>query len=117
MAKQVVAVTDIMHDKVLTKAGEILDAKRFTREQLTRFYERGVIRIADDAELTPALTLDDVDLSSESEPKAVTSTATNNSTPTTTTTPATSTSNSTSTSTSKPATSTSTAASTSTAKK
>jgi len=60
MAKKIVAVTDIVHDKVRTKAGEVLDAKKFTKEQLTRFYDRGVIKIVDDSELAPAPTLDDV---------------------------------------------------------
>lgn len=60
MAKKIVAVTDIMHDNERTNAGEVLDAQKFTKEQLTRFYDRGVIRIVDDSELAPSPTLEDV---------------------------------------------------------
>lgn len=70
MAKKIVAVTDIMHDNERTKAGEVLDAQKFTKEQLTRFYDRGVIRIVDDSELAPSPTLEDVKAEEEKKKAA-----------------------------------------------
>lgn len=60
MAKKIVAVTDILHDGVRTVSGEVLNHELFTQDQLKRFYDRGIIKIVDEAELAPPATLDDV---------------------------------------------------------
>lgn len=72
MAKKIVAVTDILHDKVLTKSGEVVDHTKFTEEQLKRFYDRGIIKIVDEAELKPATSLKDVLDQGTQEPKEIT---------------------------------------------
>lgn len=50
MAKQVVANMDINHDGKVIKAEEPIDPKQFSKDQLTRLYERGAVRIEDASE-------------------------------------------------------------------
>jgi len=47
MAKRVVAAMDINHNTELIKTGDVIDPKQFTKEQLTRLYERGAVKIED----------------------------------------------------------------------
>lgn len=47
MAKQIVCAMRIMHDKEYIEIDDIIDPKRFTKDQLTRLYERGAVKIVD----------------------------------------------------------------------
>lgn len=61
MAKKAVAAIIIIHDGVQYGVGEPLDPQKFTKDQLTRLYERGAIKIEDSsAEEKPEPTLSDV---------------------------------------------------------
>jgi len=61
MAKQVVATMDIMHDGEKFPAGEPVDPKKFSKDQLTRLYERGAVRIEEPKQKNePEPTLEDV---------------------------------------------------------
>ena len=61
MAKQVVATMDIMHDGEKFPAGQPVDPKKFSKDQLTRLYERGAVKIEDGTSTKESEpTLDDV---------------------------------------------------------
>lgn len=61
MAKQVVATMDIMHNGEKYPMGQPVDPKDFTKDQLTRLYERGAVKIEEPAAKdAPAPTMDDV---------------------------------------------------------
>lgn len=45
MAKKVIAVTTIIHDGETIKPGEELPYEKFNKDQLTRLYERGAVRV------------------------------------------------------------------------
>jgi hypothetical protein len=72
MPKQVVATMDIMHNGDKYPMGKPVDPKRFTKEQLTRLYERGAVRIEDSykEETVSEPTLDDVNREQEMQENA-----------------------------------------------
>lgn len=45
MAKKVIAVITIIHNGETIKPGEDLPFEKFTKDQLTRLYERGAVRV------------------------------------------------------------------------
>lgn len=70
MAKQVVAAIRIKHDGKYYEAGKPVDPSAFTKEDLTRLYERGAIKIVNPSEVdTMPGTVEDVTTETE-EPKA-----------------------------------------------
>lgn len=64
MAKQVVANMNIKHDGQTIAVGDVIDPKKFDKDQLTRLYERGAVKIVnteDEKKKQEKLTLDDVE--------------------------------------------------------
>lgn len=60
MAKQVVAATKIVHDGETIEVGSVLEASKFSKEQLTRLYERGAVRVENAEAPEPEPKLSDV---------------------------------------------------------
>lgn len=61
MAKKVVAAIRIKHNGEYTEPGKALDTSKFTKEDLTRLYERGAVKIVNPEEVEKQEgTLDDV---------------------------------------------------------
>ncbi len=55
MAKQIVASMLLQHDGVKYQIDEIVPPQAFTKEQLTRLYERGAIKVIDESETKKAM--------------------------------------------------------------
>lgn len=51
MPKQVVASVKIIHNGEEFQVGKPLDTSKFTKEDLTRLYERGAVKIMDSSEV------------------------------------------------------------------
>jgi hypothetical protein len=69
MAKQVVATMDIQHDGEKYPMGQPIDPKKFSKDQLTRLYERGAVRIEEaGAVKTAEPTMDDLNHEGELAP-------------------------------------------------
>ena len=51
MAKRVVAAIKIIHNGVDYEVGKPLDTSKFTKEDLTRLYERGAVKIVNPEEV------------------------------------------------------------------
>lgn len=51
MSKKVVAAIRIKHNGEYTEAGDPLDTSKFTKEDLTRLYERGAVKIVNSEEV------------------------------------------------------------------
>lgn len=51
MAKQIVATMLVKHDGVKYQIDDVMDPQLFTKEQLTRLYERGAVKVVDESEL------------------------------------------------------------------
>lgn len=61
MAKKVVAAVRIKHDGEYFEVNKPLDPQKFTKEELTRLYERGAVKIVDSSEVEKQeSSLDDV---------------------------------------------------------
>lgn len=61
MAKQIVATMRILHDGEEYVANKPVDPNKFTKDQLTRLYERGAIRVEDASAVSePTPSLEDV---------------------------------------------------------
>lgn len=54
MAKQIVAAMLVNHDGVKYQIDDVLDPQLFTKDQLTRLYERGAVKIVDESETKKA---------------------------------------------------------------
>ena len=51
MAKQIIACMLVQHDGKKYQIDEVINPSEFTREQLTRLYERGAVKVVDESEL------------------------------------------------------------------
>jgi hypothetical protein len=51
MAKKFVACMLIQHDGEKYQIDEVLDPSKFTKDELTRLYERGAFKVVDESEL------------------------------------------------------------------
>lgn len=51
MAKKFVACMLIQHDGKKYQIDEVLDPSKFTKDELTRLYERGAFKVVDESEL------------------------------------------------------------------